>query len=169
MRIAQRRLDCSCQISSRSRKVDRRARNAYPVAMSSGKCLCGGVRFEAENVEAEYHACHCGMCRRWSGGSPFFAAHAERVVFEGEALGRFDSSEWAQRGFCRSCGTTLFYFLKPSKSYMLSVGAFDDQSPFRLVREIFIDHKPAGYDLAGDHPRWTEAETLARLTPSEPS
>jgi hypothetical protein len=47
----------------------------------------------------------------------------------------------------------------------MSVGAFDDQSPFRLVLELFIDKKPGGYDLAGDHPRWTEAETFARLAP----
>jgi hypothetical protein len=139
------------------------------LVMSTGRCLCGAVRFTAEDVENEHHACHCGMCRRWSGGGPFFATLVEHVVFEGNALARFDSSEWAQRGFCRQCGTTLFYFLKPSRTYYMSVGAFDDPTAFRLAREIFIDHKPAGYDLAGDHPRWTEAETFARLTPSESS
>ena len=49
--------------------------------------------------------------------------------------------------------------------YVMSVGAFDDASEFRLTREIFIDRKPDGYAFAGDHPRWTEAETFARLTP----
>ena len=42
-------------------------------------------------------------------------------------------------GFCIACGTTLFYYLVPANTYMMSVGAFEDQSPFRLVREIFID------------------------------
>jgi hypothetical protein len=45
------------------------------------------------------------------------------------------------------------------------VGAFDDPAPFRLVREICIDHRPEGYAFAGDHPRLTEAETLASFTP----
>ncbi len=134
--------------------------------MSSGRCLCGAVRFQAEDVETDHHACHCGMCRRWSGGSPLFVARVGKVEFEGDAPATFDSSEWAQRGFCRKCGTTLFYLLKPTQSYFMSVGAFDDPARFRLAREIFIDHKPGGYDLAGDHPRWTEAETFARLTPS---
>lgn len=133
---------------------------------SSGRCLCGAVRFTAEEVETEHHACHCGMCRRWSGGTPFFATLARNVVFEGsEQLGRYESSEWAHRGFCRTCGTTLFYFLKPTQSYMMSVGAFDDQAPFRLVRELFIDRKPDGYAFAGDHERWTEQETFERLSP----
>jgi hypothetical protein len=136
--------------------------------MMTGRCLCGAVTFAAEHVELEHHACHCGMCRRWSGGSGFLAAAAQGVSFASrELLGVYASSDWAERGFCKRCGTTLFYFLKPNQSYLLSVGAFDDQTRFRLVREIFIDHKPAGYAYAGDHERWTEAETFARLTPAE--
>lgn len=133
---------------------------------SSGRCLCGAVRFTAAEVETDYHACHCSMCRRWSGGSPFFAAASRGVEFEAsDKLGTYESSVWARRGFCTSCGTTLFYFLKPTKTYMMSVGLFDDQTPFRLVREIFIDRKPDGYAFSGDHPRWTEQETFERLTP----
>jgi hypothetical protein len=132
----------------------------------NGRCLCGAVTFTAEEVEVEHHACHCGMCRRWAGGSGFFAASAKHVSFTGEAqLGRYKSSDWAERGFCKTCGSTLFYFLIPTKSYAMSVGAFDDPSAFRLAREIFIDRKPPGYAYAGDHERWTEAETFARLTP----
>lgn len=134
--------------------------------MMTGRCLCGAVSFSAEQVESEHHACHCGMCRRWSGGSGFFGASCECVTFSGvDALGRFASSDWAERGFCKACGTTLFYFLKPTQRYTMSVGAFDDPSPFRLVREIFIDRKPDGYAFAGDHERWTESETFHRLTP----
>jgi hypothetical protein len=131
----------------------------------SGKCLCGAVRFTAEEVETDHHACHCGMCRRWSGGSPFFAAKVGGVAFEGaDSLGRYASSEWAERGFCRACGTLLFYFLKPTATYMMSVGAFDDPTSFRLTREICIDRKPDGYAFAGDLPGLTEAEVFAGAT-----
>lgn len=130
--------------------------------MTTGHCLCGAVRFEAEGVETEFHACHCGMCRRWSGGAPFFGTAAKKVTFSGDELGRFASSDWAERGFCKRCGTTLFYFLKPTSGYTLSVGAFDDPSPYKLSQEIFIDHKPDGYAIAGEHPRLTEREILAK-------
>ena len=127
-----------------------------------GKCLCGAVKFEATGVETGFHACHCAMCRRWSGGAPLFCTSVESVTFSGEDnLGRYTSSEWAERGFCRVCGTTLFYFLKPTKRYSFSIGAFDDADSFAIEREIFIDAKPAGYALAGDHPRLTEREVLA--------
>lgn len=133
---------------------------------SHGRCLCGAITFTAQGVDTHHHACHCSMCRRWSGGAPFFSASTDEVTFTGtEHIARYKSSTWAERGFCRTCGTTLFYFLEPTKSYMMSVGAFDDPSQFRLVLEIFIDNKPEGYAFAGDHARLTEAETLARLAP----
>ena len=133
--------------------------------MMTGHCLCGAVTFTAEHVETDCHACHCNMCRRWAGGAGFLAADCKGVAFSGDALSRFASSDWAERGFCSTCGTTLFYFLKPTGLYAISVGAFDDQASFKLVREIFIDRKPAGYAFAGDHERWTEDETFKRLTP----
>ena len=137
------------------------------MATRSGRCLCGAVKFVTDDVETDHHACHCGMCRRWSGG-PFFGANARNVVFQGtESLARYESSAWAERGFCKNCGSTLFYFLRPTETFAMSVGSFDDPSPFRLVEEIFIDKKPAGYAFEGNHPRLTEAETFAKFTPRQ--
>lgn len=94
-----------------------------------------------------------------------FAAPVQRIDFSAnDELARYASSEWAERGFCRACGTSLFYFLKPSGTYMVSVGAFDDAAVFELAREIFIDAKPPGYAFAGDRPRLTEAEVLAAFS-----
>ena len=74
---------------------------------------------------------------------------------------RYKSSDWAERGFCRKCGTGLFYFLLPTQQYSMQVGVFDEPKDFTLTEEIFIDHKPAGYAFAGDLPKKTEAEVLA--------
>jgi hypothetical protein len=142
-------------------------KEACPVTYS-GQCLCGAVRFTATHVETQHHACHCGMCRRWS-GAPFFGATVGGVVFEGvEHLARYASSDWAERGFCRRCGSSLFYYPTPTETYTMCVGAFDDASAFRLTREIFIDQKPQGYALAGDHQRLTEAETFAEFAAANP-
>ncbi len=117
-------------------------------------------------VNTTFSACHCSVCRRWSGGAPFFAVRTKSVSFASQdAIGRYASSAWADRGFCKQCGATLFYFLKPASTYLMSVGTFDDAAAFHLALEVFADNKPAGYELSGAHPRWTEAETLARLAP----
>lgn len=133
----------------------------------SGRCLCGAVTFTVENVQTQFHACHCGMCQRWSGG-PLMAAEAEGIRFEGgENVAVYDSSEWAERAFCKRCGTGLYYRLKPQDLYSVPVGVFDDPAPFRLAGEIYTDAKPKGYDFAGEHPRLTEAEVLAKFGPPD--
>jgi hypothetical protein len=130
----------------------------------TGKCLCGAVRYSAATAENHHHACHCSMCRRWSGG-PVLASSVSELKLEGEEhVTRYSSSPWAQRGFCRQCGSHLFYYLVPFEMYMMCVGTFDDTTPFVLASEIFIDEKPAGYAFAGEHPRLTGAEAVARYS-----
>ncbi len=129
----------------------------------TGHCLCGGVTFTATIGNTDYHACHCSMCRRWTGG-PLMAVTAESVTFTGaDKITRYKSSDWAERGFCTACGTGLFYYLIPAQQYILSIGAFDDADAFKMVGEIYIDNKPGGYAFAGDHPRLTEAEFMAKI------
>lgn len=134
------------------------------MSAASGHCLCGAVRFTVESVDPHYWACHCSMCLRWSAG-PFLSVSTTGVSFEGkEYMTVFGSSEWADRGFCNKCGTILFYRLKEKDEYEMNTGTFDDSSSFKMIGEIFIDQKPDGYDFAGDHPRLTEAEALAKFS-----
>ena len=131
---------------------------------AKGSCLCGAVRFAAEAVETHIHSCHCSMCRNWTGG-PMFGVQANNVALEGEEhLGCYSSSDWAERGFCKECGTSLFYRMKEDPSqYFICMGSFDDPEQFKLTGEIYVDEKPSGYDFAGDHPRLTGAEFLASI------
>ena len=79
------------------------------------------------------------------------------------SIARYSSSAWAERGFCKRCGSSLFYRLKETNHYILNMGSFDDQRPFKIASEIYVDDKPAGYDFAGGHPRLTGEEFLASL------
>ena len=133
------------------------------LASATGHCLCGAVTFIATDVDPHFHVCHCGMCRRHA-GAPTMSVMVGGITFQGEVdILRYKSSDWAERGSCRKCGGHLFYRLLEPSQYLMSAGTFDDATPFSLGVEIFIDHKPAGYAFAGDHPRETEAEVLAKF------
>jgi len=98
---------------------------------ANGSCLCGAVRFTAENVAPDVHACHCSKCLRWNGG-PALAVSVGSVRFEGgDNIQRYESSAWAERGFCTKCGSNLFFRLKEADHYLISMGAFDDSSRLR--------------------------------------
>ncbi len=134
---------------------------------SAGKCLCGAVTYTAREVDKHVHACHCSMCRGWTGG-PMLAASVGSIEFDGEEhIKRYQSSEWAERGFCSRCGSSLFYYLKPQDMYIVATGTFDDAEQFKLEGEIYVDEKPSGYDFAGDHPRMTGEEFMASMGQSE--
>jgi hypothetical protein len=131
----------------------------------SGGCLCGAVRFTAEPKNHEFGACHCSMCRRWTGG-PFFAMECDAVKVAVEAsLGVYRSSEWAERCFCKQCGSVLFYRLVDKGFYAVSAEAFDERGDFALTTQVFIDEKPAYYDFANKTHNMTGAEVFALFAP----
>ncbi|NOX50905.1 MAG: GFA family protein, partial [Gammaproteobacteria bacterium] len=120
-------------------------------------------KFTAEDIDTHVHACHCSMCRGWTGG-PMLAASVGSVEFSGESnIKRYASSEWAERGFCAQCGSSLFYHLKEPNMYIMATGCFDNAEQFSLAGEIFIDEKPSSYNFAGDHSRLTGEEFLASM------
>lgn len=128
----------------------------------TGKCLCGAVRFTAE-AEDHFHACHCGMCRKWAGG-PLLAAVCPEATFEGGDITRYQSSPIAERGFCTACGAHLFYYSVPAGLYVIPIGAFDDQTGLEMSTEIYVDEQPGSYAFAGDRLRMTGEEFIAAVT-----
>jgi hypothetical protein len=132
----------------------------------SGHCLCGRVRVSLRCGD-EVDACHCSICRRWGGG-PLLAIEPEGdVKFDGvEQIAVFESSDWAERGFCRRCGTHLFYRLKEPVHYAIPVGLLDDPGALRLAKEIFVDEQPQAYAFAGERPRLTGAEVFEQFQAS---
>lgn len=128
----------------------------------SGHCLCGAVSYRATASSLDVSACHCGMCRRWTGGPLIYIHVDDKPVFTGaEQIGVFRSSDIGERGFCRTCGSILFWKTAEKDSYTFTAGTLDDQSRLTFTREIFIDDKPAYYDFANETERLTGAQSAA--------
>lgn len=135
---------------------------------SSGSCLCGKVHGFSKSVNVNAGACHCSICGRWGGGPLFAVDCGTNVTFDGEEnISLFDSSEWAERGFCRQCGTHLFYRLKETQKYYLPVGLFDEGIDFVFDHEIFSEEKPSFYNFAESTKKMTEVEFFALLKHDE--
>lgn len=133
-----------------------------------GQCLCGAVRIVARRTGNGVDVCHCGMCRRWCGGPLMEIDCGTDVQIEGEEnVTVFDSSPWAERGFCKTCGTNLFYRLKDTGQHLILAGLFDDVDDLVLNSQVFIDEKPAFYRFANETKTLTGAEIYAMYGPSE--
>lgn len=128
----------------------------------TGGCLCGAVRFEAVPKNLEVGACHCGMCRRWSGGVFLVVDCGANIKFENEDnIEKYKSSEWGERGFCKKCGTSLFWKMQDKGQYYLSAAALDNQDRLNFSHEIFVDEKPDYYSFANETHKMTGAEVFA--------
>lgn len=132
----------------------------------TGECLCGSVQVELEfpNSEVEVAACHCNMCRNWTSGPMFAIDSGNLINIKNEtSITRYQSSEWAQRGFCNKCGTNLFYYLLPADHYHFSAGLFKNSLNLNFSHQIFIDEKPDYYIFSNETHNMTGAEVFSQF------
>jgi hypothetical protein len=127
-----------------------------------GSCLCGAVTLTAAEIAPHFAACHCGMCRKWGGGPYLAVSCTGELQIDGEEnVGVFDSSAWAERGFCTRCGTHLYYRLKQGQRYGIPVGLLDgDLGELAFSRQYFIDKKPDCYSFSEQTETLTEAQVF---------
>ncbi|WP_447556136.1 GFA family protein [Vreelandella sp. EE22] len=132
------------------------------VSEHRGACLCGSVSLVAQVKDEKVGACHCDTCRKWGGGPLLVAECGADVTFEGtEHIATFDSSEWAERGFCRKCGSHLFFRLKQGDFYGIPVGLFEGDSEWAFTEQVFIEQKPAFYAFSQNTHNLTGEELFA--------
>ena len=73
----------------------------------TGGCQCGAVRYALMSEPTQASICHCRMCQKAFGNyfAPLTGVPRKDLVWTKGQPGIFRSSEAAERGFCRDCGT----------------------------------------------------------------
>lgn len=123
--------------------------------MHSGSCACGKVQFTIQGELQVPDACHCSVCRKISGhywASSDVARSALQITGE-ENLTWFASSTKVERGFCKTCGSTLFWAPVGRDWLGVSMGALDTPTGTTLGMHIFVDDKGDYYDITDGLPQ----------------
>lgn len=133
----------------------------------SGKCLCGSVSYTAKakchDSKAHVGACHCNMCRTWSGGVLFAIEDTSDVVVTGEDnIAVYKSTDWGERCFCKTCGTNLFFRMPQYQMVVIVAGSINEQDRLTFKQQIFIDRKPHYFTFENKTAEMTEAEFMAK-------
>jgi hypothetical protein len=101
--------------------------------VKTGGCLCGGVTFTVTGPLRHVVNCYCDRCRRFTGHH--LAATAAAVedidVADPTQVLTWYPVEGAEYGFCRSCGSSLFWRAESSPD-RLSICAGSLQPPTGL-------------------------------------
>lgn len=134
----------------------------------SGGCLCGAVRFDARNVPDTFGICHCPSCRRWTGSALFeVSIKSDDITWTGaEHIATRQTSDWAERAWCRECGTVLYFRQTKEDKWHggtdVPLGLFDDPNGFTLTHEIYTDQIPDGLHIMDNgQKRLSRADVIA--------
>ncbi|WP_313530672.1 GFA family protein [Shinella sp.] len=124
----------------------------------SGHCLCGAVRFRTSGTLREVVACHCSQCRRQTGH--FYAAtnvQDDGLAVEGaDSVTWYRASETASRGFCRTCGSALFWKGDGSTYTSIMAGSFEQPTGLKIGMHIFCADKGDYYEIVDDAPQYAQ-------------
>lgn len=127
----------------------------------SGGCLCGKVSLTMKITSNKVEACHCSMCCTWGGGPLLsFEPCSEITTRCDEFITVYKSSDWAERAFCNSCGTHLYYKLVETGEHMVPPGLMAGNEELELCLEVFIDEKPEYYSFSGEVNKLTGPQAI---------
>jgi hypothetical protein len=128
--------------------------------MKTGSCLCGGVAFEITGPMRPVVGCHCSQCRKQSGHfGAFTACEDTDLKFKSdETLAWYRASDNAGRGFCKACGSLLFWKGDRRTYTSIAAGAIDGATDLKIEGHIFCAYKGDYYEiLDGNYkkPQWS--------------
>lgn len=129
-----------------------------PQPLTHGHCLCGAVTYRLTGELRPVMYCHCEQCRRTSGH--YVAATAcrpEQLTIAGEDnLTWYRSSGSAQRGFCRQCGSNLFWKPAHGRYWSIWAGSIDRPTGLCAAQHIYVHMKSDYYDIDDGLPQFSE-------------
>ena len=129
-----------------------------------GRCLCGAVDFSVQPQSLKVDACHCGMCRRHTGGVAMaLDCEPSSLTFtRDDGLALHASSDYGERAHCKVCGSSLVWRMRDGSFLSVAIGVFDRlPAAAEFTTEIYVDDKPPFYDFANDTKKLTGAQVQA--------
>ncbi|WP_029006903.1 GFA family protein [Azospirillum halopraeferens] len=119
-------------------------------AVLTGGCLCGAVRYAIAERPLGVVNCHCSQCRRFHGHVGAYVSIPRGTVrITGEkSVSWYRSSATARRGFCRTCGSSLFWSGEGQPLLDVAAGTLDEPTGLTTLRHIFVASKGDYYAIA---------------------
>jgi len=125
----------------------------------TGSCLCGAVKFSVDGPLREVVFCHCGQCRRQTGlyYASTNAAEKDLTVEGAENLTWYQSSDEGRRGFCKHCGSALFWKYLGQDDISIQAGSLDMPTALTPGYHIFCADKGDFYAITDDLPQYAKS------------
>jgi len=124
----------------------------------TGTCLCGAVTFEIDAPFRDVVVCHCTQCAKWTGHQVAATSVSNdrlRMVSGKAEITWYRSSDKAERGFCATCGSSLFWRLDTGDYTSIMAGILDDPTGLQVSAHIFTGDQRDYVATGIDAPRFS--------------
>ncbi len=131
-------------------------------SVHEGGCLCGAVRYRSTTPPVRGVLCHCSMCRKHSGAPVLAFVHFPLESFRwlrGRPT-RHQSSKFAQRGFCSTCGSTITMHEEVLRDRVqVTVGSLDEPSRVRMDDHVWTEDQISWFEVKDQLPRFRQSSS----------
>ena len=123
----------------------------------TGSCLCGKVSFKITELNRDVVVCHCQQCRKQTGHvvAATRANNDSIALHGGEHLTWFYASDEAKRGFCKHCGSVLFWKRNNTNTTSVMAGSLEAATRLQTISHIFTESKGDYYEISDGIPQLT--------------
>lgn len=140
-------------------------------AVLEGGCICGAIRYRATEPPVRGVICHCSICRRHSGAPILAFVHFSRASFTWLAAepARYRSSEYAERGFCPRCGSTVSMHEDVLKERVqICVGSLDEPDRVRIDDHVWTQERISWFDVKDELRRFPQSSSAVPSRATDP-
>ena len=119
------------------------------ISFKNASCLCGGIKIKIYGKLRYVNNCHCNQCMKTHGNFAAYTACLEDdfKFINNKTLKWFKSSNIAKRGFCSTCGASVFYKRNNSDMISIAAGIIENPTMLKSRNNIFTKGKMDYYKL----------------------
>jgi hypothetical protein len=127
--------------------------------VTTGRCLCGGIRYEFVGAPDRRFHCHCDSCRRHvsSAVATFVCVMRDAFRFTLGVPQVYESSPGVRRSFCPQCGSPIAYEADriPNEVHLYH-GTLTDPGAVLPTAHVHVAEQLAWFEVLDELPRYAE-------------
>ncbi len=128
---------------------------------TTGRCLCGDIRYRFEGEPLWVAHCHCESCRRQTSSAvaTFVGVRSDTLTCTSGRPAVYHSTPGVDRSFCPRCGAPIAFASEqdfPGETH-LYLGTLDDPNAVRATSHVHTAEQLTWFEVQDNLPRYAES------------
>lgn len=114
------------------------------------------MRYAVTGPLRDVVVCHCSRCRRTHGHFAAYSAceRGDLVLVEAAGLRWYEDDGGRERGFCATCGASLFWRRPGGAKVSITAGSLDEPTGLTTIAQIYTRDRGDYYAIDGPGERF---------------